>query len=470
MIYLGVEYGCKYVLERANGARVVFNDSTDADYVGTLSPESSGLDSPELREDTAEKVENDGAIFGDFFAGKRPVILQGEINATDPVDRNTKVAKLKRATNAKTDDATLYWEPKGSGTKVFVNLRRGGGGLRITKGYLKEFQASMIAADSRILSNALQSVSDVGISTTSQEKFPTVTGELVEPGLISAAWVNTNNIKLSDNVYATQTHSGGFTPEPVDVLFGKTYGFTLPTTAVVSGVEVKVEHKAAEVGVIVPENVILNRDIANRETVQGALFGEEGGEFAGGWKREPSDFAAEALTTSDVIKTYGSSLDKWRYYKWLTPAVINSATFGAGIQYGVFALNKPISVDAISIKVTYVEPMEVTATNEGDTKAPAVIKVTGPIENFYVLNQTTGETLSYTGALAKGRTLTFDTEAVTVFETGTGITEPINRFANVTFPNDWIQIAPGANKILVAGVGGNGTETALKVEYRYAWE
>jgi hypothetical protein len=158
----------------------------------------------------------------------------------------------------------------------------------------------------------------------------------------------------------------------------------------------------------------------------------------------------------------------WRYRRFLTTTVVNSNSFGVAIQYATKSA-QTISVDALPIKVYYAEPLKVVATNDGDASAPAIIKVKGPLENFYVLNQTSEEILTYTGKVESGKEIWFDTENVTATEHGTGITEPINRFANVGLPNDWIRIQPGENTILVAGLGGSSS-TELAVEYRNAWE
>lgn len=145
MSVLGVEYGCTYVLEGPDGARAVLNDSTDKDFVGILSPESSGLDSSDVRESANDRAQEDGGIHGDFYEGRRPVVLVGTIIASSATDRNEKVAKIKRASRALRRDATLTWQPQGAASKVSLSLRRQQP-LRITKGFVKEFQIPMVAA------------------------------------------------------------------------------------------------------------------------------------------------------------------------------------------------------------------------------------------------------------------------------------------------------------------------------------
>lgn len=146
----GPEYGVKFTLEGPDGTKAVFNDSTDPNYVGILSPESSGLDSADVRESAADAVEADGGIHGNFFYGRRPVVLQGTIIASSATQRNERASRLKQASNAMRADATLKWTPTGS-EEMELKLRRQQP-LRITKGFVKEFQLSMVSASALIKS------------------------------------------------------------------------------------------------------------------------------------------------------------------------------------------------------------------------------------------------------------------------------------------------------------------------------
>lgn len=149
----GPEFGVPYVLTNADGQRAVFNDETDPDYVGVLT-DVSGFDSPEVRENSDDLVEMDGGLHGDFYYGRRPVTLEGQImHNGDTTLRNMQIAKLQRASSALRDDASLVWTPDG-GVQQYVNLRRQQP-LRVTGGFNKTFQLSMVASDPRIYSTAL---------------------------------------------------------------------------------------------------------------------------------------------------------------------------------------------------------------------------------------------------------------------------------------------------------------------------
>jgi virginiamycin B lyase len=146
----GPEYGVKFTLEGPDGTKAVFNDSTDPNFVGVLSPESSGLDSADVRESAADAVESDGGVHGDFYYGRRPVVLQGTISASSAAQRNERASKLKQASNAMREDATLKWTPAG-GEEMELKVRRQQP-VRITKGFVKEFQVPLVSASALIKS------------------------------------------------------------------------------------------------------------------------------------------------------------------------------------------------------------------------------------------------------------------------------------------------------------------------------
>lgn len=144
-----------YVLTNADGSRCVFNNQADADYVGALT-DLSGFDSPDVRESADDLVQQDGGIHGDFFYGRRPITLSGIIlNPSSADDRNQKWTKLQRASNAMRADAVLSWQLAG-GEQQFMSVRRQQP-LRLSGGWQKEFQLSMVAADPRVYSQALNS-------------------------------------------------------------------------------------------------------------------------------------------------------------------------------------------------------------------------------------------------------------------------------------------------------------------------
>lgn len=175
---LGVEYGQKMTLTGPDGTVAVFNDTSDPNFVGSLDPaNSSGLDSPDVRENADDLVQMDGGVHGDFFYGRRPLTLGGRVHGhTSTTQRNLRLDLLKRATNAlrpvalgsgpaaAQGNSRLSWTPSG-GVPVFIDVRRQQP-LRVTAGWVKEFQAQMVAADPRFYSQTLHSSTTAGLAAS----------------------------------------------------------------------------------------------------------------------------------------------------------------------------------------------------------------------------------------------------------------------------------------------------------------
>lgn len=170
---MGHEIGIEYELVGPDGTIAVFNTSGDPDFVGYLK-EVGGLDSPEVREASEDIPGWDGAHHGSFFAGRRPVTLEGIIDpAVDysPALRNAKIDKLLRATNALREDALLKWQESG-GVARQISLRRQQP-TRITQRVPKAFLAALVAEDPRIVSQAIHTQSVLaGAISSSGEGFP----------------------------------------------------------------------------------------------------------------------------------------------------------------------------------------------------------------------------------------------------------------------------------------------------------
>lgn len=189
LVPTGPQYGVKMTLIGPDGTVVTFNDSTDANNVGTIT-EVTGFDSPDVRENGDDLVGMDGGYHGDFFYGRRPITITGLIHDhVDTVDRNLRMTRLMQATNAMRADAVLQWMPDGAIQEQFVTLRRQQP-LRITGGWNKQFAISLVAADPRIYSADLFS-SSVNASDTAGAtgaawpwKFPLSFGAAVTNGQV----------------------------------------------------------------------------------------------------------------------------------------------------------------------------------------------------------------------------------------------------------------------------------------------
>ncbi|MBI4661932.1 MAG: hypothetical protein HY735_24180 [Verrucomicrobia bacterium] len=138
----------------------------------------------------------------------------------------------------------------------------------------------------------------------------------------SASWVNTSNVSVSDNLYATAG------PVVTGDLLATDFGFSLPASAIIQGISVAVEDKA------------------------------NGGSYtpACGVKLSLSGSNARSQIFSgseEAVRTYGSSTDLWG----TTPTIadINSSSFGVSLNYEV-GDNQTVSVDHIEVKVYYTLP------------------------------------------------------------------------------------------------------------------
>lgn len=189
MIPSPAEYGCTFVLTGPSGQRAVFNDSTDADYVGVLDPsECSGLDSADVREDAAERTEDDGGIQGSNFYGRRPVVLAGLIRANTVEQRNERSAKLEMATDAMRADASLVWTPKGGVANRL--LLRQNQPLRITGMYNKKFMVALVSADAYKKSNEEHSI-EKAVNVVAE---PENVGTAPTPPIIELTGAQTNPV------------------------------------------------------------------------------------------------------------------------------------------------------------------------------------------------------------------------------------------------------------------------------------
>lgn len=158
-----VEYNVVYTLTGPDNTVAVFNDPTDPNYVGVLT-EVTGLDSPDVRESADDLVQQDGGIHGDFYYGRRPVVLNGMIiNPTSAANRNTRMDLLMRASDAMRADSTLTWTPSGS-VQQYIRVRRQQP-VRVTGAWQKTFQVPLVAADPRVYSSALHTSSVVTSSS-----------------------------------------------------------------------------------------------------------------------------------------------------------------------------------------------------------------------------------------------------------------------------------------------------------------
>lgn len=434
---LGVEYGCPYVLEGPDGTRAVFNDDTDEDFVGTLSAESSGLDSADVREDATDATEEDGGVHGNFYYGRRPVVLQGTIIASGPEDRNAKVAKLKAASNAMREDATLTWIPVG-GPVVGVELKlRRQQPIRITKGYVKDFLVPMVSASASIASAFLHE--EIG--------FPNlfVSSTALTAGSNSAEdkggpepWTNLGNIKLKDNTYVTNLLTA---ETPTNALKINTPHIGIPEGASVKGVEARLERKGFA-------STVMCKDTEVKLEKAGIAVGSN--------KAKTTTWSS----TEEFI-TYGGSTDLWG--TTISVADLENSKFGFRVVAGISDTTGVLSVD-YGDTIAYLTYPDLVINNIGDALAYPVIEINGPITNPELKNVTSGDTIKLDAQLELGDTRIIDFQARTIVNSSGEYKYNELSFAE----SEWWTLLPGNNSIRLSGAEAN-IATNYKVTYRDAW-
>src|SRR5215472_5533700 len=145
-------------------------------------------------------------------------------------------------------------------------------------------------------------------------------------GSSSITWSNPQNIEAADGV--SSVSSGGANLNTCD-LIGTGFGFSIPATATINGIQLDVNRGAA---------VALN-------TIEGFVKLIKGGSATGNNK---STFA---FLSTPITVSYGGSTDLWG--TTLAPSDINASNFGAFVTYGYGPNMDQVSVDFMRITVFY---------------------------------------------------------------------------------------------------------------------
>lgn len=153
------------------------------------------------------------------------------------------------------------------------------------------------------------------------------------PGTVSGnaqgvAWVNPNNVKVSDVSYTTVE----LDQQSSERLLCTNFGFTIPVGATIDGVLLEVQQKSDQTGVIRDHSVTLTKN---------------GTTGSGSDKATATQWPASAAYAS-----YGGSSDLWGT-TW-TVAQINASTFGALLETDEAGTNVDTAyIDHVRITVYY---------------------------------------------------------------------------------------------------------------------
>lgn len=156
----------------------------------------------------------------------------------------------------------------------------------------------------------------------------------------SKQWTAPGNAASSNNAYATASLGNGVATH---YLKATGFGFAIPATATINGIEANVERSASNSGSV--------RDYSVKLVKGGTVTGTSYADTSSSW------------STTDIYKTYGGQTDLWG--ATFTPADINSANFGLAFsarQSG--GGTRTARVDYVNITVYYAMPAQTcNATN-----------------------------------------------------------------------------------------------------------
>jgi hypothetical protein len=496
-----VEFNVKYTLIGPDGTTAVFNDPSDPNYVGVLS-EITGLDSPDVRESADDLVEMDGGIHGDFFYGRRPIVLNGVIlNPSSASARNARMDLLSRASDAMRGDAVLTWQPSGS-VPQYVRVRRQQP-LRVTGGWQKQFQLPLVAADPRIYSLSLNTSTVFTSDILGTNLVPNPSFEVDTSG-----WNVSNSSGVIAGTFAravgggagwpasgvaslrvTGTNAADTTARRVGAATSTgTSGFpVLPNTDYYSQVQLSVNNG------IVASGSNGFRMFINWYQASGAVSAIQSGTFGSFTSfpgigpltisvqgTAPSDAAFAGIVVDATVNTVSDFVDFHMDAAIFTP--------GTYLPYGYFDGNDPRGArwtgptnqsasqllpptagrtygKTYNISYAAAAPLgQLLVTNGGTSLTYPVIRIYGPGNNPKIYNFTTGKIISLVYSLGAGDWLTIDTLNRTVL-----LNDSTSRYSAVDFVNTaWWGLAPGVNDLRIAFdtyIAGS----ALRVDWRDAW-
>ena len=123
--------------------------------------------------------------------------------------------------------------------------------------------------------------------------------------------------------------------------------------------------------------------------------------------------------------------------------------------------NDAMAAVGVVMKTSGGAPATLSVTHPGTVTAEKLtIDFLGPIVNPGVVNTTTGDSVSYSGAVAAGQHLIIDTWNMTATNNGANAIGSVGHSGNVPF----LTLAPGVNSLSVYGSGCSGA-TSLAVSY-----
>lgn len=213
-------------------------------------------------------------------------------------------------------------------------------------------------------------------------------------GVGTVAWLNPTNIYASDSTYASYDATGG--SATTHYLLAKGFGFAIPSTAIIDGIEVTTYRGATD-------NATHTR--ADDSTIK--LF--YSGSAVGTNQSTGSHWA-----DGGGLKTFGGATSAWGYGQYLTPTIVNASTFGVGISSAIEDVEA--YVDYVKMKVYYtVDATRAVPTitsldvSSGTTSGGTTVVITGTGFKNGISGTLGGNALTFTSL--SSTSLTFSTPA-----------------------------------------------------------
>lgn len=484
-VAFGFEVGIKYTLVGPRGHRVVFNDETDPDFIGRIE-EITGLDGPDTRESAENLVEADGGRHGDFYHGRRPITISGNLDTSSlGLSLNQKVTKLLAATNAMRQDAVLSWTPTG-GIPMSLRLRRQQP-PRVTGARVKSFLVSMVCADSEVFSDLLLYQQTVALPPR-RNLIPNPSFETDFTGWtkIATSWAASTAARSaitpwsgSDGgfgAYVTGTKDATGTQRNLDLATGQlpvTAGvdYTLKATANIQdagagGSLVYVEWRNSGGGFI-SFSVGAAQTGTGIKALQVNAVAPVGAAFAVCNLRTGSAVSGDTVAAfwDSVIFERTSTIDvyfptvedlagddvNWTGTAWLMRSLSGDESwFTSPLQTGFTAAPGAQGLMIVN--------------NLGNTESSPILRLRGPMKNPTITRVDTGEKIVLNYTLTAGQVLDVDTRDHTIVLNG-----DTNRYSALDFvQSSWWQLAPGINQIRLSCADWD-EDAALVIYWNHAF-
>lgn len=231
-------------------------------------------------------------------------------------------------------------------------------------------QGLLTSSGQVVITNAIASATSEGVNSPSSVVSDDSYGVL--------SWSNPGNATASDDSYVTSAVGFDFSSE---YLSSTNYGFSLPSSAIINGIEVRVERKSS---------TGFAYDSSARIIKGGTVTGDENATYM--------DWA-----NTDTIVTYGGSANLWGT-TW-SASDINASNFGFAIAASDSSDSSTLSVDHITITIYYTDSGKQTITATGGKLG---IRTASPETELEVVGTASGYVLHAQDALRGSGTLSID--------------------------------------------------------------